>query len=331
MNHKNSFYNLTPDQVLMAVERAGFYPTGRYLQLNSYENRVFDLWLEEDSPNLTPNNLRIIAKFYRPGRWSKEAIEEEHAFLKELQDADIPAVAPLYIKYNNINSTVFKQHDLWCGLFPRTVGRMPEELNHSDLQQIGRNLARIHNVGAKRKAIHRPILNAETYGWSNLKILKNHVSPEVWPRYNKAATQILEFLEDSLDQDSFIRIHGDCHKGNLLKTDFAGQDSQFFFVDFDDFCNGPSVQDFWMLLSGDSDVEEDELSSLLSGYEDLREFNDQEFSLILPLRGLRIIHYAAWIARRWQDPSFPQLFPQFKDYTYWAEETEALEKISWEL
>ncbi|HPI39822.1 MAG TPA: serine/threonine protein kinase [Pseudobdellovibrionaceae bacterium] len=320
----NSFYELTPDHVLEAVEHAGYHPTGQYLQLNSYENRVFDIWLEEDNQVNSPS--RIIAKFYRPQRWSREAILEEHSFLQELKAAEIPAVAPL-----GGTTTLTLEHDLWCGLFPRTIGRMPEELSLNDLTRIGSTLARIHNVGSQKVAKARPQLTAENFGWSSLQILKDWVSPEVWSRYQAAATDIVSYLEESLNPQDFIRIHGDCHKGNLLYSDRANENPEFSIVDFDDFCNGPVVQDFWMLLSGDPELENQELQALLQGYETFRDFNDEDLHLMLPLRGLRILHYGAWIARRWADPSFPRLFPQFRDYTYWAEETESLEKIAWKL
>ncbi len=325
MTTPTSFYELTPDHVLDAVEKAGFLPTGRYLQLNSYENRVFDVWLETQE--------RLIAKFYRPQRWSLEAILEEHSFLQELRDADIPAVAPLLQKStkNPQLRTLSEHHHLWVGLFPRAIGRMPDELLPKDLVSIGRLVARIHNVGSKKIAKSRPTLSAKTYGWTSLELLRQWVAPEVWPRYESAATEILNILESELSQSSFLRIHGDCHKGNLLLSDKANAASEYFIVDFDDFCNGPAVQDIWMLLSGDPDSEDEELSAFLEGYESLREFNDEELSLMLPLRGLRIIHYAAWIAKRWTDPSFPRIFPQFQDYTYWAEETESLERIAWSL
>lgn len=336
MTQMHSFHELTPDHVLEALENVGYHPTGRYIQLNSYENRVFDIWLEEGLSSMQ----RIVAKFYRPQRWSEKAILEEHSFLQELQAAEIPAVAPLLQRLRpqknstlapKSASTLTLQHDLWCGLFPRTLGRMPEELSLNDFQRIGALLGRIHNVGAQKKAQHRPTLTAETYGMSSLRVLKDWVSPEVWQRYQEAALTIISYLEEFLNPQDFIRIHGDFHKGNLLYSDRPGELPQFFILDFDDFCTGPVVQDFWMLLSGDPESEDQEIAALLEGYETFREFNEEDLHLMLPLRGLRILHYGAWIARRWSDPSFPRLFPQFRDYTYWAEETESLEKIAWKL
>lgn len=324
---EESFYRLTPDQVLEGVEAAGFLPTGKYIQLNSYENRVFDLFLEKESSPQIPND-RLIAKYYRPKRWTEAAILEEHSFLQELQSSGIPVVAPL--KQKNAQ-TLSHYLDIYLAVFPKALGRIPQELSHEELKGIGRMLARLHNVGAQKKARHRPTLSAKTYGWPALDLLQDWVAPELWSRYEKAAQSIVEYLEEHLDQGSFIRIHGDCHKGNLLRTDRAGEAQEFFFVDFDDFCNGPAVQDFWMLFSSDENDNQSEQEAILEGYEELREIDRSELHLMRPLRGLRIIHYAAWIARRWDDPTFPHLFPDFQEYTYWAEEVEALEKIAWSL
>ena len=215
------------------------------------------------------------------------------------------------------------------------MGRLPQELSLSNLKSIGRNLALIHNVGEKQEAVHRKYLNTNDYGWPALENLANWVSPEIWNRYMQASEEILNFLDDYLDDSSFFRIHGDCHRGNIIMTDSHDlekhQAPPFFMVDFDDFCMGPAVQDFWMLLSGPLSESQNELDSLISGYEEFRHFPDEQIQLIEALRGLRIIHYAHWIAKRWQDPVFPTYFPQFREFIYWAEETEMLEKIAWQL
>lgn len=325
---KNLFYSLTPDHVLAAVEACGLATTGEYVQLNSYENRVFDVVLEKE---LSPPELggRVIAKFYRPGRWSKEAILEEHQFLKELTDQGIPAVNALALGPEK--KTLHFINGLNTALFPKARGRLAQELSLDELKSVGRLLARLHNVGATRKASHRPVLNTHQYGWPSLKLLQDWVAPELWARYEAAATQILKYLDKELKESGFIRIHGDCHKGNLLKTDRAGELQEFFFIDFDDFCNGPPVQDFWMFFSADEDENLEEQEAILAGYLEFRDLDLSELRYMRPLRGLRIIHYAAWIARRWEDPSFPRLFPQFQSYSYWAEDVEALEKIAWAL
>jgi Ser/Thr protein kinase RdoA (MazF antagonist) len=317
----NSFFQLSPDKVLQAIESRGFLTTGEFYQLNSYENRVFDVVLEE-TPNFLTNN-HVIAKFYRPGKWSAQALKEEHDFLEELKSEHISVVAPLRIN----GSTLHLIDGMYMCLYEKTLGRMPQEFINRELEQVGRLLAQLHNVGAQRRFTSRPTLLTPSHlGWQALSILRTWVTPEVWPRYQEAGQRILDYLEDSLDPSLFTRIHGDCHKGNLLSNGL-----NFFFVDFDDSINGPAVQDFWMLLSGDAEESEKELAQILRGYEELRDFDDNELDLIPALRGLRILSYAAWIAARWQDPSFPRLFPNFNSYVYWAEEVEALEKIAWSL
>lgn len=318
---KESFYHLSIDQVFKVAEAQGFQPTGEYFQLNSYENRVFDLFLEGEA------RPHIICKVYRPGRWSLPAIKEEHAFMEELQEQGIPAVAA----WKNKGESTFVDHDMIFSFFPKAVGRMPQELDDKDLRQLGQQLAKLHNVGAQRQAVHRPALDIEVMGWQALDELESWVAPEVWPRYDKAASHILNFLDANLDLDQTIRIHGDCHKGNILQNDPKDGDKQFFFVDFDDFINGLPVQDFWMLFSGDETESSQELQSFLQGYESLRHFDREQLRLMPAFRGLRIIYYAHWIAKRWEDPTFPKLFPEFRNYIYWAEEVEALEKIAWRL
>lgn len=315
------FYELTPDVVLAGMEAAGFDPTGEYLQLNSYENRVFDVRLESPAS-------RVVIKYYRPGRWSRAAILEEHFFLEELKSQGIPAVAPLLQKNKE---TISAYEGMFLAVFPKALGRMPQELSLEQLTQIGGLLARVHNIGEQKKAKHRPILNTENYGWPSLDILEDRVAPEVWDRYEKAAREILNVLDERLPDCPMFRIHGDCHRGNLLQQDSKDGERGFFLVDFDDHCTGPAAQDFWMLLSGDSETEGEELDAMMAGYENLRHFPEDQFDLFMPLRGLRIIHYGAWIARRWEDPSFPKIFPDYETYSYWAEETEALERIAWSL
>lgn len=317
---KMNFDTLQPQVILKAIEQAGFQPTGEYNQLNSYENRVFDVRLEANRNAPDPIN-RIIAKFYRPGRWSAEAIRDEHDFLSDLQREGIPAIAPLPMKSGQ---TTLNFEGFELAVFPRVVGRMPDEFLPGQLKQVGRTLARIHNVGSRKLATHRQSLNAKTYGWDVLERLEPYVYPELWRRYEEACIEILEHLDETLDESSFIRIHGDCHKGNLLHNGH-----EFFFVDFDDFCNGPVVQDFWMLLSGslDDEIAGREQDEICAGYEELREIPD-EWHLFDPLRGLRIINYASWIAQRWDDPFFKQIFPAFTTYNYWLDELNRLEQIA---
>lgn len=316
----HSFHRLNPEKVLQSLEAAGFVPTGEIHQLNSYENRVFEIVLEADS--FTDD--RVIAKFYRPNRWSLEALRDEHQFLLDLAEEGIPAVAPLVLKNN---STLLNCDGIYVALFPKVRARMVQELLPADFQEVGRRIAQIHNVGSRRRAEHRPSMDTGYYGgWDTLDFLADWVAPEVWSRYEAAAETILEYMDDHLEPESFIRIHGDCHKGNLLNNE-----KQFFFVDFDDFVNGPEVQDFWMLTDVDPKVTDEARADLLKGYESLRVFDDRQWNLIEPLRGMRIMGYAGWIAHRWTDPSFPRLFPEFNTYRYWAEDVEALEKVAWKL
>ena len=202
---------------------------------------------------------------------------------------------------------------------------MPQEFLGDDYRKVGRLMAQVHNVGARKPAPHRPTLDTSYYGgWDTLDNLQDWITPELRGRYNVAAEEILYSIDDHFDPSEFIRIHGDCHKGNLLNNG-----TQFFLVDFDDFVNGPVVQDFWMLLSGDKETFDQEKELIISGYEELREVPDHQWAWVPWLRGLRIISYAGWIAKRWEDPSFPRLFPEYNTYRYWAEEVEALEKIAW--
>lgn len=312
----NPFYQLSPEIVLSSADRAGFYPTGEFTQLNSYENRVFDLRLEDKA--------HIIAKFYRPQRWSEKAIYEEHQFLFDLQEEEISVVTPLV---QNGKKTLSLHEQMWVAFFPKILGRMPDEFIGNDLQLVGRLLARVHNVGEQQKSKERPIFKPEYFGtWQSIDLLNNWIAPEVKSRYLSAATTILGTLDEVSDTDEFIRIHGDCHRGNLLHSG-----KEFFLVDFDDFGMGPAIQDFWMLLSGDKETESLEKEQLLSGYEELRHFPHHQWNWIPLYRGFRIINYACWIAKRWGDPSFPKLFPDFNTYGYWAEETEALERIAWSI
>jgi Ser/Thr protein kinase RdoA (MazF antagonist) len=226
------------------------------------------------------------------------------------------------------NGKTLTEYDgMWVAFFPKVRGRMPQEFLDNDLEKIGRLMARVHNIGGQKKALHRPTLDSSyPGGWETLDLLQGWIGPEVRHRYNDAAELILDALDGVMDPSEFIRIHGDAHKGNLLHTG-----EEFFLVDFDDFVNGPVVQDFWMLLSGDEDQVDDEKEKILSGYSELRDFPDHQWAWIPLLRGLRIISYAGWIAKRWEDPSFPRLFPEYNTYSYWAEEVEALEKIAWKI
>ncbi|MFO0725117.1 MAG: serine/threonine protein kinase [Myxococcota bacterium] len=305
------FLRLTPDWVLRSIEAGGFEPSGHCLALNSLENRVYDLMLEDES--------HVVAKFYRPGRWSKEAILEEHRFLLELKAAEIPVCAPLAFADG---STLHEVEGIWYAVWPRTGGRPPDELTDEEMEMLGRLLARIHNVGAAEPAPHRRTLNAETYVEEPVRfLLKGRFLPPEWERrYEAAATQLGKAYGEAARGVPTHRIHGDCHLGNLLR----GRDG-FFFLDFDDMLTGPAVQDFWMLLGGRDAESLRQRQIFVEGYRQFRPFEQRWLRLIEPLRAMRYIHYAAWIARRWHDPAFPHAFPHFNTSQYWERETLDLE------
>lgn len=306
---KTSFYGLEPEIILEAIESRKLRPTGELRQLNSYENRVFEVLLEDGD--------RKVVKFYRPGRWSAETIQDEHDFLWELWEADVPVVPP---ERSDDGRTLHESAGLLYTVFPKAYGRMPDEILPRETESVGRLLAQMHMVGAERAFRHRPELGFSPYTPEDvLDHLRRFVSVEMWPRYRDAAEELIDRVHDEIDPASYQRIHGDFHRGNLL----ANKDG-FLLVDFDDCMHGPVIQDFWMILQSLGD---EDRASLIRGYEDLREFPDEQMEWIPVLRGLRILNYAGWIARRWDDPSFPKIFPEFGTYRYWAEETEALEAI----
>ena len=309
------FYELTPERILGAVETStGLRCTGRALALNSMENRVYDIEIElddEDAPRNAPGRF-LIAKFYRPGRWSQAQILDEHAFLHELQESEIPVVAPRPFLDGQ---TLHKLHDadLWYAVFPKIGGRSPDELNDEQLAQAGRLLARIHNVGASQPARHRLVLSPQTYGLANLRHL---VDAKILPSnlvhaYSSVVERICELSEPWFQATTRHRLHGDCHLGNLLGRE------QLFFVDFDDMVTGPSVQDLWLLIPGRDRYAQRQLQVMLEAYETMRAFDRSSLRLIEPLRALRFIHFSAWIGRRWQDPAFPRAFPHFGMPRYW--------------
>lgn len=306
-NISHPYEQLTPDCILDALENVGFEPTGSLLALNSYENRVYQASLED--------GRFVIAKFYRPNRWSDAAILEEHAFSQELTEQEIPIVAPLVIN----EKTLFEFEGFRFTVFPRQGGRTPELEQPETLKQIGRFLGRIHSVGATRPFVDRPKLTVQNFGFDSLKFLldNNFISPEVRTNYQHAAEEALQLVADRYEAilPRNIRLHGDCHPGNLLWTDSGPH-----FVDLDDCRMGPAIQDLWMLLSGTNDEMSIQFRNLLEGYETFFEFDLAELSLIESLRTLRILHYSAWLARRWDDPAFPLHFPWFNSPRYWEEQ-----------
>ena len=301
------FSNLSPDLILDAIDSVGITTDGRLLALNSYENRVYQAGVEDASP--------IVAKFYRPHRWDDVAILEEHAFVQSLADAEIPAVAPSSID----GKTLFTYQDFRFSIFPKHGGRAPELDQEGVLEWIGRFIGRIHSVGALSDFKHRPTLNIETFGEEPSKYLLNEgmMPKELALVYRGVVAQALDGVRRCYDRAgdvAMLRLHGDCHMGNLLWTD-AGP----HFVDFDDSRMGPAIQDLWMMLSGDQDEMQKQLNEILVGYEDFYEFNPRELHLIEALRTLRLIHYSAWLARRWDDPAFKVAFTWFNTQQYWQD------------
>jgi Ser/Thr protein kinase RdoA (MazF antagonist) len=310
---------LTPDVVLQAVERAGFPSDGRVLALNSYENRVYQVGVEDAAP--------VVVKFYRPGRWSRDAVLEEHAFSLELAAAELPVVAPLA----RDGTTLFEHEGYAYAVFPRRGGRWPDLDTHDDRVWMGRFVGRIHRIGATRRFEHRPRLSVEAMGEESAAcVLDGDWLPDyLVDRYAAVTDEALRQIRDAFEACAPLRtfrIHGDCHRGNVLWTDGGPH-----FVDLDDCMTGPAIQDLWMLLAGSPAEMQAQLRDVLEGYDQFGEFDRVELRLIEPLRMLRMIHYAAWLARRWDDPAFPRAFPWFGAPRYWEDHvrqlTEQLEAL----
>ena len=312
------YEQLTPDVVLDALSSVGLHGDGRLLGLSSYENRVYQVHLDD----AYDGNESVVAKFYRPGRWSDAQILEEHAFSAELMAAEIPAVGPMVLGGRSLNEF----GGFRFSVSPRRGGRRPELDDFEVLEWIGRFLARIHTVGADASFLARPALDVQTFAIEPREwLLANDAIPlDVQGSWLKRCDEAIALASSTLQQTParLIRLHGDCHPGNILWTPDAGP----HFVDLDDACTGPAAQDLWMLLSGEQRDQTGQLSALLDGYEQFREFDRRELALIEPLRTLRLIHYSAWLARRWDDPSFPPTFPWFGSSDYWQGQVQMLEE-----
>ena len=306
------YADLSPDLVLDAVEQIGLVADGRLLALNSYENRVYQVGLDDAPP--------VIAKFYRPGRWSDAAILEEHAFATRLAEHEIPAVAPA--RYHG--DTLHRYAGYRFSLTPRRGGRTPELEEPEVLRRIGRFIGRMHAIGSVEPFRHRPTLDVGSFGDAARDDLlaTDWIPAELLDAYRSISEQALARVRACYERAGPvrpIRLHGDCHRGNLLWTD-AGP----HFVDFDDARMGPAVQDLWMLLSGDRAEMAAQLTHVLTGYEDFSTLDYRELHLVEALRTLRLIHHAAWLARRWTDPAFPAAFTWFGTVHYWQEHILAL-------
>jgi Ser/Thr protein kinase RdoA (MazF antagonist) len=292
--------------VLDALDSVGVGGDGRLLALNSYENRVYQAWRDDAPP--------VVVKFYRPGRWSDAQIHEEHDLVAELAQADVPAIAPMVLG----ETTLHAFGGYRFAVFARHGGRAPELDRRDTLVHLGRYIARNHTKGAARPIEERPALTIEDFGdRSRDYLLEHRFLPQdllaAWQGIVELALAGVRRAYSRIDTAS-LRLHGDCHGGNVLWTDEGPH-----FVDFDDARMGPAVQDLWMLLSGDRAAMEAQLGDLLEGYESFRDFDPRELALVEPLRTLRLLHYSAWIARRWDDPAFPAAFPWFNTQRYWQD------------
>jgi Ser/Thr protein kinase RdoA (MazF antagonist) len=301
------FAGLSPDAIIKAVESVGIVCDGRVLALNSYENRVYRIGREDAAP--------LVAKFYRPGRWSDAAILEEHAFSAELRAAELSVVAPLTIAGNTLQHA----EGFRFALFPMQGGRAPEPGDKETLIHIGRALGRLHAIGAANAFDHRPRLSIRTHAEEPLDYLLDAgwLPPELEENFLALGEQLIAACERAYayaGNSQMLRLHGDCHPGNLL-----WRDDTVHFVDLDDALTGPPMQDLWMLLSGDRHARAQQLGWLLEGYEVFRPFDRAELQLIEALRAIRLLHYHAWIARRWHDPAFPAAFPWFDSARHWEE------------
>ena len=295
---------LSPDKILDAIESIGLLPSGGLLALNSYENRVYQIEMDDGS--------FLVGKFYRPERWTDQAILEEHTFTQELADAEISVVTPISVE----DRTLFKHDGYRFALFPRQGGHPPNLENEDDLEVLSRTIARMHAQGGVNTFAERATLSVETMGHaSRTYLLESPFIPDdIRPAYESTTAHLLEKIEAQFGDCPLQRIHGDCHMGNVLWRDDTPH-----FVDFDDCVMGPPIQDLWMLLSGDRSEQTYQLSVILDAYQEFEDFDTSTLKLIEPLRTLRIMHHAAWIGRRWADPAFPLAFPFFESSRYWSE------------
>jgi Ser/Thr protein kinase RdoA (MazF antagonist) len=319
---RHPYETLTPDVVMDALASVGLYGDGRLTGLSSYENRVYLIHLEEPHEG----HHAVVAKFYRPGRWSEAQILEEHTFAAELMAAEVPAIGPLVLH----GRTLHPHAGFSFSVSPRRGGRRPELDDASVLEWIGRFLARIHTVGAARPFEHRGTLDLQTFATEPRDWLLAHdmIPLDVQGAWQAACGKAIDAIAGHLKQTrtAVIRLHGDCHPGNILWTPEDQPGGGPHFVDLDDARMGPPVQDLWMLLSGDRAQRNQQLGALVDGYEQFREFDRAELALIEPLRTLRLIHYSAWLARRWDDPAFPAAFPWFGSSDYWQGQVQMLEE-----
>ncbi|MEM6602173.1 MAG: serine/threonine protein kinase, partial [Verrucomicrobiota bacterium] len=321
------FYELTPDVIFSAVEALGYRCTGRCMPLNSMENRVLEVEIEPDQAVESESDRFRIVKFYRPLRWNRKQIMEEHQFLEDLKNNEVPVVVP---EADSHGETLFELHEqsiFYC-LYPKIGGRNPDELSRDQLQRVGRLLAQLHNIGSRSEAPHRIRLTPESYGLTSLDFLldSESIPVELEDDFMDVVEEICDRAEPYFASATVQRVHGDCHYGNVLWSP-AGP----FFVDFDDMVVAPPVQDIWLLTPGRDEDSLAQREVLLGTYETLTSFDRNTLLLVEPLRALRFIHFSAWIAKRWSDPAFKRTFPEFSATRYWNEQLhdlrECLESI----
>ena len=312
MNVDESFFRISPDRVLVAVESEGFRTTGHCTPLNALENRVYDVRREDREP--------VVIKFYRPGRWGRETILDEHRMLFALRDAEIPVCVPLVFEDGQ---TLHQCEEIDYAVWPRTGGRSPDELSDADVDVLGHLLARIHNTGAALRFEHRPRLDAETLPLASLALLeaRDFLPPSCQESYREIVEAIVAIYQARVQGIEQLAIHGDCHCGNLLRNAEG-----WSFLDFDDMMIGPAVHDVWMMIPGRDAEARRQRERLVDAYERFRAFDRRSFGLIEPLRAFRFIFYSGWIAKRWDDPAFPDAFPHFGTEQYWHNETADLEE-----
>ncbi|MFT5691772.1 MAG: Ser/Thr protein kinase RdoA (MazF antagonist) [Oceanicoccus sp.] len=316
MSNSHPYESLTPDRVIDAVESTGVLTDLRIFPLNSYENRVYQVGIEDGEP--------LIAKFYRSGRWTDQEILEEHQFSKELHEADVPVVPPLLIPSNSehasentVGSTLLKYKDCRFSLFQRKGGHAPELDNLDCLLMLGRLVGRIHAVGAQREFSYRPTLDVKSYAEDSFQFVsENFIPKDLHTAYVTLCEDLITGIKEIFASTPVkkIRVHGDCHVGNIL-----WRDTNPHFVDLDDCRMAPAIQDLWMFISGDRQFQTAQINEVIEGYNEFFDFDPRELHLIESMRTLRIMNYSAWLARRWEDPAFPHNFPWFNNARYWSD------------